>query len=93
MPESMGLAPRRATDGEKGFYARGRRDGGRVATTAQQSYAIERRASVRNGEPEEVGRCEPLITHNRLFSGRRAAATLRTCTRHSRNPPARGDYG
>ena len=30
---------------------------------------------------------------NRLFPGRRAAATWRTCTRHSRNPPARGNYG
>ena len=33
------------------------------------------------------------LTHNRLFPGRRAAATWRTCPRHSRNPPARGDYG
>src|SRR5271157_4082349 len=29
-----------------------RRDGGRVAAAAQQSQAIERRASVRNGEAE-----------------------------------------
>jgi hypothetical protein len=27
------------------------------------------------------------------FSGRRAAAAWRTCPRHSRNPPARGDCG
>jgi hypothetical protein len=33
------------------------------------------------------------LTHNRLFPGRRAAATWRTCPRHSRNPPARGAYG
>ena len=28
-----------------------------------------------------------------FIRARRAAATWRTCTRHSRNPPARGDYG
>jgi putative transposase len=33
------------------------------------------------------------LTHNRLFPGRRAAATSRTCPRHSRSTPARGDYG
>ncbi len=33
------------------------------------------------------------LTHNRLYPGRRLAATWRTCPRHSRNPPARGDYG
>src|SRR5262249_24234680 len=32
------------------------------------------------------------LVHNRLFPGRRAAATSRTCTRHSRSTPARGDY-
>src|SRR5882762_9335732 len=33
------------------------------------------------------------LTHNRLFPGRHVAATSRTCTRHSRTAPARGDYG
>ena len=33
------------------------------------------------------------LTHNRLYPGRRAAATWCTCARHSRNPPARGAYG
>ena len=36
----------------KVFTPRARRNGGRFATAAQQSQAIERRASVRNGEAE-----------------------------------------
>ena len=33
------------------------------------------------------------LTHNRLFPDRRAAATSRTRTGHSRSTPVRGDYG
>jgi hypothetical protein len=44
------------------------------------------------GTLESSGR-NSRLTHHRLYPGRRAAATWRTCTRHSRNPPARGDDG
>jgi hypothetical protein len=33
------------------------------------------------------------LLHNGLFADRSAAATWRTCPRHSRSRPARGDYG
>jgi transposase InsO family protein len=54
-----------------------------------------------NGRPEtEDKRWTPIrpglnarLIHNRLFPDRRAAATLRTRTGHSRNSPVRGDYG
>jgi hypothetical protein len=45
--------------------------------------------AVLEGPLESSGR-NSRLTHNRLYPGRRAAATWRTCPRHSRNPPALG---
>jgi hypothetical protein len=41
------------------------------------------------GNLESSGR-NSRLTHNRLYPGRRAAATWHTCTRRSRSLPARG---
>jgi transposase InsO family protein len=64
----------------------------RTATTSCDDQDARFKAEDKRWVPSGLGSNARLI-HNRLFPDRRAAATSRTRTGHSRSSPVRGDYG